>query len=223
MITLRKLPSFLYLIPPLLAYTGCGSSDDSSSTPSGGTGGVGGVVAMGGSAGKASGGSGGKAGSSATGGSAGSSTTAGGEAGAGETTGAAGEAGAGPSGGTGGMIGTGNLNDDITTIVFIYAENRSFDGLFGNFPGAHGLSEVVNPDGTPKAAYVPQKDRDGTTVLPNLPKTWTGVTLPGNPTTVTEAQTDGLSNQPFGIENAFVANGSPALTTADVTRDMAHR
>ena len=95
--------------------------------------------------------------------------------------------------------------------------------MFGNFPGAHGLSEVVDAQGHPLAAYVPQKDRDGTTVLTKLPKTWGGVTLAGNPTVVTEAQSDGLANGPFSIETAFVANGAPTLGTLDVTRDLTHR
>ena len=30
--------------------------------------------------------------------------------------------------------------DDIHTIVVIYAENRSFDNLYGTFPGANGLA-----------------------------------------------------------------------------------
>ncbi len=29
----------------------------------------------------------------------------------------------------------------IDTVVVIYAENRSFDNLYGNFPGADGLPE----------------------------------------------------------------------------------
>jgi len=119
--------------------------------------------------------------------------------------------------------GTGDLNSDIQTIVFIYAENRSFDGLFGGFPGARGLSDVISTDGLARAGSVPQKDRDGTTVLGKLPKTWAGATQPGNPTTVSEAQTDGLLNRPFAIEGAFVTNGGPPLTTSDVTRDLGHR
>jgi acid phosphatase len=110
----------------------------------------------------------------------------------------------------------------IQNIVIIYAENRTFDNMFGNFPGAHGLSEVVDDKGNPTSAYVPQKDRDGT-VLAKLPKTWGGVTLAGNPTVVTEAQSDGLANAPFAIENAYVANGAPTLGTLDVTRDLTHR
>jgi acid phosphatase len=112
---------------------------------------------------------------------------------------------------------------DVQNIVFVYMENRSFDGLFGNYPGAHGLSEVVDGSGTPTAAYVPQKDRDGATVLSKLPQTWNGVTASGNPTVITQAQSDNLANAPFEAETAFVANGAPPLTTLDVTRDLAHR
>jgi acid phosphatase len=116
----------------------------------------------------------------------------------------------------------GPLQNDVQNIVVIYAENRSFDGLFGNYPGAHGLSEVVDAMGNPTMAYVPQKDRDGS-VLPKLPKAWGGATAAGNPTVVTEALTDNLPNAPFGMENAFVANGAPAVTTLDVMHDMQHR
>lgn len=54
---------------------------------------------------------------------------------------------------------------DVQTIVIVYAENRSFDGLFGRFPGAAGLDEVLDSSGVPTAAYHAQLDRDGTTVL----------------------------------------------------------
>ena len=115
------------------------------------------------------------------------------------------------------------LQAEIDTIVLIYAENHSFDSLFGNFPGAHDLSEVIDAQGASTAEYVPQKDRDGTTVLPKLPKTWSGVAAAGNPKVVPEHMTDDLPNQPFSIERAFVADDGSTLTTADVTRDLAHR
>ena len=61
-----------------------------------------------------------------------------------------------------------NFNDDtrpdydqIHTVVVIYAENRSFDSLFGMFPGANGLSRASKLSST-------QLDRDGS-VLPGLP------------------------------------------------------
>ena len=33
--------------------------------------------------------------------------------------------------------------EDITTIVVIYAENRSFDTLYGSFPSANGLLQIT--------------------------------------------------------------------------------
>jgi acid phosphatase len=115
------------------------------------------------------------------------------------------------------------LQEKVSTVIVIYAENRSFDGLFGNFPGAHGLSEVLSSTGTPTSAYVAQKDRDGTTLLPKLPQTWNGVTAAGNPVVVTQAQSDNLPNAPFAVETAFTPASGMTLTTNDVTRDMAHR
>jgi acid phosphatase len=119
---------------------------------------------------------------------------------------------------------TEDLQNAVQNIVVIYAENRSFDGLFGNFPGANGLNAVFDKKGNLTSAYVPQKDRDGATVLSKLPQTWGGATAAGNPTVVTQAETDNMPNAPFSIETGFqLVNGAPALTTLDVTRDMAHR
>jgi len=119
------------------------------------------------------------------------------------------------------------LQDKVKNIVVIYAENRSFDNLYGNFPGANGLSTVVNADGTPTSAYIPQKDRDGTTVLATLPQTWNGVTMPGQAVQIPAAATAGLPNAPFAIETAFTTingNGMGArLDTSIVTRDLYHR
>lgn len=131
----------------------------------------------------------------------------------------------GVGGGSAGAGGShGGLQADIQNIVVIYAENRGFDSLFGTFPGARGLGEVVDATGTPTSAYIPQKDRDGTTVLPKLPRTWGGVTAAGNLTVVTEAQSDNLPNAPFAIETAFMTiNSAPALGALDVTRDLTHR
>jgi acid phosphatase len=114
------------------------------------------------------------------------------------------------------------LRSKIDTIVVIYAENRAFDNLYGRFPGAHGLSEVVDQDGHPLWTYVRQIDRDGT-VLPTLPPTWGGVTAAGVQPVVTEAQSTGLPNAPFSIENAFTPRSNVTLSTSTVTRDLAHR
>jgi len=114
------------------------------------------------------------------------------------------------------------LRDKVATIVVIYAENRAFDSLYGNFPGAHGLAEVIGADGRPLAAYLPQVDRDGTP-LPRLPQTWGGVTAPGSRPVVTQAQSAGLANAPFSIEHAFTAQSKVTLSTSSVTRDLYHR
>jgi len=115
------------------------------------------------------------------------------------------------------------LRNNVKNVVVIYAENRSFDNLFGKFPGANGLNAVLDANGKPTSAYVPQKDRDGSTVLPTLPATWHGVTMPGVTPVVTEAQSAGLPNQPFAIETAFTASANATLTTSTVTRDLWHR
>jgi acid phosphatase len=114
------------------------------------------------------------------------------------------------------------LRDKVKTIVVIYAENRAFDNLFGNFPGAHGLGDVVDADGHPLPAYFPQLDRDGS-ILPELPQTWGGVTAPGYKPVVTQAQSAGLPNAPFSIESAFTAQSKVTLSASTVTRDLYHR
>jgi acid phosphatase len=197
----------------LAAGFGCSSSNNAGDAAAGHDGAMGGET----------GGKAGADGSAGVDGAAGSDGAADAETGGG-TDAAGTDGGAGSDGGgsdaDGGIV---PLNTAIQNIVIIYAENRTFDNMFGNFPGAHGLSEVLDAQGHPNTNYVAQKDRDGTTALTKLPKTWGGVTLAGNPTVVTEAQSDNLPNAPFGIENAFVANGAPTLGTLDVTRDLTHR
>ncbi len=59
---------------------------------------------------------------------------------------------------------------------------------------------------------------------PSCRRPGTASRRPGNPTVVTQAQTDNLPNAPFPIETGFDAStAAPTLTTLDVTRDMAHR
>jgi acid phosphatase len=118
---------------------------------------------------------------------------------------------------------TAQLQSKVKNIVVIYAENRSFDNLFGNFPGANGLSTVVDASGRPTAAFIPQKDRDGATVLATLPQTWGGVTAPGQLPVVTQAQSMGLANAPFSVETAFLTSAGATLTPSTVTRDLYHR
>jgi acid phosphatase len=114
------------------------------------------------------------------------------------------------------------LRSDIDTIVVIYAENRAFDNLYGNFPGARNLSEVLDLDGHPLQRFHPQLDRDGS-VLPVLPPTWGGVTAAGVTPVVTQQQSVGLPNAPYSIEHGFTAQSQATLSTSTVTRDLWHR
>jgi acid phosphatase len=114
------------------------------------------------------------------------------------------------------------LRSKVDTIVIIYAENRAFDNLYGNFPAARGLHDVMGPDGRPLPAYVPQRDRDGS-MLPALPPAWGGVTASGVSPVVTQAQSVGLANAPFPIERGFTAQSGVTLSTSTVTRDLVHR
>jgi acid phosphatase len=101
--------------------------------------------------------------------------------------------------------------NNIDTVVMIYAENRSFDNLYGHFPGADGLANVTPANST-------QVDRDGS-VLKKLPPAWGGLTAPGVTPPVTQAQTEHLPNKPFAID---AANGfNSPLSVA--TRDLWHR
>ncbi len=99
--------------------------------------------------------------------------------------------------------------DNIETVVVIYAENRSFDNLYGHFPGANGLQNV-----TPEMAL--QRDRDGS-VLPHLPAVWKGLTEGVTPP-VTEQQTAGakLPNKPFAIDDPKGFNQPPSVATRDL-------
>lgn len=114
---------------------------------------------------------------------------------------------------------TAALRENVQTIVVIYAENRSFDNLFGHFPGAHGLRDVVDTNGRPTKSYIPQKDRNGTTILEELPRTWGGVTARGVEPAISEWRSARLANAPFAMESAF----DDRLATTTVTRDLVHR
>ena len=99
--------------------------------------------------------------------------------------------------------------DQIKRIVVIYAENRSFDNLYGLFPGANGIADAL-------ANYIPQVDHDGTP-FSVLPPVW------ASEQDLRSRQTDGtypptLSNRPFRIDE------HPISKPLDVkTRDVVHR
>jgi phospholipase C len=101
--------------------------------------------------------------------------------------------------------------DAIHNIVVIFAENRSFDVLYGSFPGAHGLSQA-------DPASFTQRDRDGS-IMKELPPIWHGLTAAGVTPPVTEAQTAHLPNRPFAIDDPSGFDTSPHV----VTRDLWHR
>jgi acid phosphatase len=107
--------------------------------------------------------------------------------------------------------------DAIHTVVVIYAENRSFDNLFGHFPGANGLHSK-------SAKAIQQVDRDGTTVLPILPPAWGGMTAKGQSPVITQAQTTNVwPNAPFEVDGAVDRFGYGAVPNTIITRDLYHR
>ncbi|WP_429342707.1 acid phosphatase [Paraburkholderia sp. GAS42] len=99
----------------------------------------------------------------------------------------------------------------VQNVVVIYAENRSFDNLYGQFPGANGLQGVT-------AASSQQLDRDGS-VLATLPQVWNGLTQTGVTPVVTQAMTANLPNSAFAIDDP---NGFNTPVTS-ATRDLVHR
>ena len=110
------------------------------------------------------------------------------------------------------------LRRQVRHIVVIYAENRSFANLYGDFPGVrHPLSEVRPEDAR-------QLDRDGKTPLPVLPKIWGGLVpraqeVDGKRYAIAERDIDRLPNAPFRIADA---QGKP-LPNGVITRDLWHR
>ncbi len=109
-----------------------------------------------------------------------------------------------------------DLKAHIKTVVVIFAENRSFNNLFADFPGLQAPLKDVPPE------RYSQRDRDGT-VLTTLPKIWGG--LIKEPQVVNhqtyqadEADITGLANKPFALTTP---DGDP-LPQGVVTRDLVH-
>jgi len=93
----------------------------------------------------------------------------------------------------------------IRHVVVIYAENRSFDNLYGLFPGADGIAQASEDQSI-------QRDRDGR-ILPALPPVWNGAGPDFDPRFGAS-----LPNGPFRID------GPPArLALSIATRDLVHR
>src|SRR5256885_8258301 len=81
--------------------------------------------------------------------------------------------------------------DRLEHIVVIYAENRSFDHLYGFFPGAEGIAQATAEQKT-------QLDHDGKP-LPALPATYDPVQ---KGRLREDLPTAGLPNGPFRIDAA---------------------
>ncbi|MGH6790611.1 MAG: acid phosphatase [Pseudolabrys sp.] len=101
--------------------------------------------------------------------------------------------------------------NSVENIVVIFAENRSFDNLYGAFPGANGLQNA-----TPES--MTQLDRDGSE-LKTLPPVWNGLTAKGVTPAVTQAQTENLPNKPYAIDDPSGFNTSLKV----ITQNMVHR
>ena len=92
--------------------------------------------------------------------------------------------------------------ENIEHIIVIYAENRSFDHLYGLFPGANGLANATPEQYT-------QVDYDGKP-LPYLPPLWKGKDAdPAFP--------KNLPNKPFQIDAPPIN-----LPLSVPTRDLIH-
>jgi acid phosphatase len=115
--------------------------------------------------------------------------------------------------------------DDIQTVVVIYAENRSFDNLYGTFPGANGLANA------PPAA-ITQLDRDGKPMR-GLPAIWGGTGFkvlqgaPVAPTGLTQGQTATFLNSfnhPYDVAALYQTGaGTDSDPLRYTNRDLWHR
>lgn len=108
---------------------------------------------------------------------------------------------------------TEQLKNNIDTIVVIYSENRSFDNLYGKFPGADGIENALKDPNL----YL-QVDRNGS-VLPELPAVWN---LAGHKNSVggNWKWIKGLPNKPFEITGEKLGIDDPL---AAVGPDLVHR
>ncbi len=100
----------------------------------------------------------------------------------------------------------------IHTIVVLYAENRSFDHLYGMFPGANGVGNALE-----RPELYEQRDHDGS-IMPALPPVW-----PTSTDLTAKVEPDGrfpkqLPNQPFRIDGPGINLGLGVPT-----RDVVHR
>ncbi|GGO89632.1 acid phosphatase [Stakelama pacifica] len=117
---------------------------------------------------------------------------------------------------TGAAIPDALLRDKVDTVVVIFAENRSFNNLFGDFPGLEKPLSAVPPEQSL------QRDRDGS-VLRQLPPVWEGMVPNKQVVRHREYQIGQddlpiLPNAPFTLKTP---DGDP-LPQGLVTRDLIH-
>lgn len=108
------------------------------------------------------------------------------------------------------------LRDNVKTIVVIYAENRSFNNLFADFPG------LEKPLSSLKPSDYQQRDRDGS-LLKELPPAWNGVLIQDQ--SVEGVNYAGGKQYQTNLPNAPYALKGPqgeALPLSLVTRDLWH-
>ena len=99
--------------------------------------------------------------------------------------------------------------DKLSHILVLYMENRSFDTLFGEFPGANGLANAG------EAAV--QRDREGKPYAV-LPATKGPFDIPQNPPEVRAIPSlENLPNKPFRTVGV-----RPGVTIETHTRDLIH-
>ncbi|MFS1289044.1 acid phosphatase [Pseudomonas piscis] len=109
------------------------------------------------------------------------------------------------------------LREQVQTVVVIYAENRSFNNLFANFPGVEQPLAALKPEA------FQQRDRDGR-LLDKLPPIWGGLlqvgpqTLDGVTYPLESQFQENLPNAPFPLKGPQGED----LPLGLVTRDLWH-
>lgn len=109
------------------------------------------------------------------------------------------------------------LQQQVKNVVVVFAENRSFNNLFANFPGLENPLSAVKPEQTQ------QRDRDGS-LLAKLPPIWGGIlqvgpqTLDGVTYPVETQFQENLPNAPFALKGP----SGEDLPLGLVTRDLWH-
>ncbi|NIX77321.1 alkaline phosphatase family protein [Microvirga terricola] len=99
--------------------------------------------------------------------------------------------------------------EKLSHILVLYLENRSFDNMFGEFPGANGIADA--------GEGAIQRKRDGQP-FSTLPVAKKPFNLPENPSELREIEALGdLPNEPFAIDGI-----RPGVTTSTYTRDLTH-